>query len=245
VFEAFEAMERRGWLHRDQAHRRAPLAQTPARPDERAARAEAGDEMGEAFIRLLDDLGARRLVVRAPVRRVVVLVRVEIAIGVGVVNPARLADGAVAAFHRIGQHHLGAVGAQQSRSFGRHVARQAEAHAIARAGGEHGVGNAGVAGRGVEQHPARYEGAAPLAVEHHGQRRAVLHRSAGIRRLELGVQLDTRLRLEAAQPDERRAPDERGNRRVRQRDGRGWCRHNKKARGRLVPIHGLEKPCRK
>ena len=56
-------------------------AQPAAGADERAARAEPGDEMRDAAVGLLEDLDGGRLVVRPPVGVVVVLIGVEILSG--------------------------------------------------------------------------------------------------------------------------------------------------------------------
>ena len=85
------------------------LTQPAAGADERAARAEARDEVRHATARLLENLGPVVVEVRAPVGVVAVLVRVEVATRIGGVDPPRLVDGAVAAFHRIGEDDLGAV----------------------------------------------------------------------------------------------------------------------------------------
>ena len=59
----------------------AELAQAPAGADERAARAETGDEMRDAALGLLEDLDGGRVVVRLPVGGVVVLIGIEVPIG--------------------------------------------------------------------------------------------------------------------------------------------------------------------
>jgi len=80
VLEAFEAVQRGFGLHRDELDRGIQLTQPPADADERAARAEASDEMRDAARRLLPDFERRRIVVRAPVELVVVLIRVVVAV---------------------------------------------------------------------------------------------------------------------------------------------------------------------
>ena len=120
-------------------------------------------------------------------------------------NPARLADGAVAAVHRIGQHEVGAVRVQQPLAFGRDVGRDAEADREAARGAEHGVGDAGIAGRRVEQRCGRcIKRPGPFALEHHGQGGAVLDRPARVLRFELGVNLDAGPGLEPPQAQQRR-----------------------------------------
>ena len=70
--------------------------------------------------------GPVRLVVRAPVGVVVVLIRVEVALRIAGEQPPGLADRAVGAFHRIGQHELGAVRLQRARPLGRDVGGHAQ-----------------------------------------------------------------------------------------------------------------------
>jgi hypothetical protein len=78
VLEPLQAVERRVRLDRDQRDVRHLFTQTPARADERAAGAEAGDEVREPALGLLQNLRSRRREVRAPVRRVAVLIRIEV-----------------------------------------------------------------------------------------------------------------------------------------------------------------------
>ena len=59
------------------------FAEAPSRPDEGAARAESRDEVGDAAAGLLDDFRRRRVVVRAPVSGVVMLVDVEVRVRLG------------------------------------------------------------------------------------------------------------------------------------------------------------------
>ena len=74
--------------------------------------------MRQAPARLLVDLRARRLEVRAPVRRIGVLVRVEVELRPrGAERRARLADRAVGTFERIGENELGAVGRENRAAF--------------------------------------------------------------------------------------------------------------------------------
>ena len=76
--------------------------------------------------------GAGAFEVRLPVGRIVVLVGIEVAVGIRLVDLAAHADGAVGAFARIGEHHLRAVGLQDPLALGRGVRRQAQLHPVAR-----------------------------------------------------------------------------------------------------------------
>ena len=72
--------------------------------------------------------GRGRVVVRAPVAVVVVLVGIEVAVGLVGVQPPRLANRAVGAFERVGQHELGAERAQDQLPLRARVLRQAQLH---------------------------------------------------------------------------------------------------------------------
>ena len=162
--------------------------------------------------------GAGRVVVRAPVPGVVVLVRIEIQVRLLRVHRLGLDDGAVRSFHRIGEHHLGAERLEDPLPLGRHVLGHAQPHAVAARGADHRVGDAGVPGGGVEQDLVAGQRARLLAVGNHPRRRAVLHRPARIAPLRLGVELDVaETRLETRQPDERGVSDQVDDR----RDARG------------------------
>ena len=65
-------------------------------------------------------------------------------------QPSCLADRAVGAFHRIGDHDVGPIGAQRAKAFGGDIAGHAQLEAIAARRGDHRVGNPGVARRRVE-----------------------------------------------------------------------------------------------
>jgi hypothetical protein len=171
--------------------------------------------MGQASARLLDDLRSGRVVVRAPVAFVVVLIRVEVAVGLGSLHPARLADRAVSTLERIGQHQPGAERPQNHLAFGARVVRQAQLHAISPGRADHRVRDASVAGSRVENGAIRRQRARRLAVEDHAGRRAILDRAAGVLPLGFGPKLHTgRLALEALQPDERGAANQVQHRRA-------------------------------
>ena len=82
VLQPFEAMERTLGLEGDQFDGRVELTQRPPGPHERAARAEAGDEMRQPAAGLVDDFRRGGVEVRAPVGFVAVLIRIEILLGV-------------------------------------------------------------------------------------------------------------------------------------------------------------------
>src|SRR3972149_5090616 len=71
---------------------RVVLVDPPRHARQRAARADAADEVAQPAARLRQDLRARRLVVRAPVVRIAVLVAEEVAVGRGLEAAAALAQ---------------------------------------------------------------------------------------------------------------------------------------------------------
>ena len=130
------------------------------------------DEVGDAAFGLRDDLGAGGFEVRLPVGVVVVLIRVEVAVRIGVVDFADLADRAVRTLVGGRQHEFGAVGFQDALALDRGVDRQAELHLVAARRADHGVGDAGVAAGGVDQGLVAGQLAGTLAVQNHVERRA-------------------------------------------------------------------------
>ena len=177
--------------------------------------------MGHAAAGLREDLRPGRVVVRVAVRRVVVLVRVEVAIRIGLVDAPHLADRAVGPFQRIGEDDVGPVRAEDALPFGRDVLRDAQADAVTARRADHRVGDAGVAGGRVEDDPALLEAAGAFALEDHPQCGAILDRAARVLPLGLGVQLHAggHIAFEAAQAHERRVADQVDNRVVRGRRG--------------------------
>ena len=204
------------------------LAKPAADAHERPARAEAGDEMRQASARLLDDLRRRRVVVRPPVARIVVPVRVEVAIRLGREHRLRFDNRAVGTLHRIGKEDLGSERVQDPLALGRHVLRHAQPDAIAARRADHRVGDAGVPGCRVKEHLVVRQRARSLAIGNHARSRPVLHRAAGIPPLSLGVQLDIpQPALEVGQADQGRISDQiddRGGRSKRAGSGNGHIR---------------------
>ena len=209
VLEPLEAVQRRVGLHGDQPDAGSRLAQPTARSHEGPARAQSRDEVGDRPVGLLEELGPGRLVVRAPVGRITVLIRVEVGVRVLGVELLRHADRSVGSLQGAGPHHVGPVDAEQALSLLGDARRDAELDGISERRAEHGVRDPGIAGRRVEQGAAGPERPRAEAVEDHRGGRAVLHGSAGVLRFELGVDLDARMRLEPAETHQRGIADER------------------------------------
>src|SRR4029453_1833962 len=126
MLQALEAMKRPARLERNQLDCRIELAQTTTPAHERAARAQSGYEVREPTTRLFDDLRPRCVVVRAPISIVAVLIRIEILVRLRRMKAARLANGPVSCFKRIGQNELGPERPQNHLSLRACVRRKAK-----------------------------------------------------------------------------------------------------------------------
>ena len=157
---------------------------------DRAAGADAGDEVGDPALGLLPYLRAGRLVVRPRVVRVGVLVRLPAArylagqpVGHRVVR-ARILRGDRSRTH----DHLGAIGPQRVDLVAAHLVRAHEHAVIAALLRDDRETDPGVAGGRFDDRPTRPQLARLLGGIDHPHRDAVLHRAAGIEVLDLGQQ---------------------------------------------------------
>ena len=208
MLHPLEAVQRRVRLDRNALHRRDRFLQVARRPHESSGSAESGDEVREAPARLLVDLRARCLDVRAPVRGVGVLVRVEVEVRPRGRQASRAADRAVGPFERIGQDRLGAVGREDRSPLAGRVARQAQGDAETESAADHRVRDPRVSRGGVEDALARSEEAALDAVQDHRAGRTILDAAARIQVLRLGEEAEARhARRRALELEEGRPPD--------------------------------------
>src|SRR5215210_4327482 len=180
VLHAFEAVEGRVGFEGDNFYPRAVLLETRRRADESAARAKSRDEVRHLAIRLLPDLRRRRLIVRARVGRIGVLVRIEVALRVLGVEPPRLADGPVRAVAGVGQHEVDAVSLEDLLSRLAGVLRHAELYPIAERGPDPGVRYPSVPARRIQDSLLGRQSARLLPIPDHPQRGSVLYRSTGV-----------------------------------------------------------------
>src|SRR6185437_13079977 len=127
------------------------LAQAARGAHKSAAGAEAGDEVRDQAFGLAPDLVGGGAIVGLPVLVIAVLVGVHVAVGVGGGELAGLADGAVGSVGGVGPDDLGAVGGEDVLALLGDVGGDAEGDGKVQRGAQHGVGDAGVAGGGVEQ----------------------------------------------------------------------------------------------
>src|SRR5205085_10048535 len=183
-------VERRVGLHEHGPQGRVQLAQASHYARERSRSADACEEVRDPAPGLLPDFGRGSLVVRAPVRGVVVLVRVEILLRLFGGEPLRQSLRGVEALARVCLYQLRAVDSEYALALRAGVSGQAQADAVAARRADHRVGYPRVAARRVEDCLLRRERARALAFEDHRERRAVFHGAAGAQVLRLRVTLD-------------------------------------------------------
>ena len=173
------------------------LLEVAGRAGERAARAGAGHEVGDATSRLLPDLRAGGLGVRQRVVRVRVLVRPERVALAGEPLGDLVVARRIVGRHRHRAHDdLGAVGLQQRHLLGRHLVGHDEHAAVPALGGHDGEADARVAAGGFDDRAARLQQTVALGGEDHLERRTVLRRAARVGGLHLHRQ-HSRQRLRA------------------------------------------------
>src|SRR5690606_12439590 len=176
----------------------------------RAARADTGDEVGDAALGALPDLGAGGVVVAGRARRVRVLV--------GLPRVGRLAHEAVrGVVVRVGvaggdgggaHDDLGAVGLEGVALVLTDLVGAHEDARVAALLGDDREAHAGVAARGFDDDAAGLERAAGLGFLDHLQGDAVLGTAAGVEVLDLRDDLGAAGRHHRVQSDEGSVPDE-------------------------------------
>ena len=152
---------------------------------------------------------------RPRIGRMVVLIRVPVALRVRRGELACLPDRPVRAVERIGKDHVGTVGLEQRLALGTRVRGHAHRDADPRRGPEHRVRDGRVAAGRVQQALGR-QLATRDAVAQDEQRGAVFHRAARVE--PLGLEKDGRQRAAKSgrgrQRDERRIADQPPQRRL-------------------------------
>ena len=107
------------------------LLQATRRSDKGPGGAEPGHEVRDPAVRLLEDLHRRPFVVRARIRGIRVLIRIEVIVRIRRHDFAHHADGAIRALARIAVQDLGAIGGHESLALGAYVAWHHKLHAVA------------------------------------------------------------------------------------------------------------------
>src|SRR5713101_8184770 len=139
VLPPFDAVHRLIGLHRHDANTFG--SKRPRDADDRPGRADAGDEMRDAPTGLLPNLRRGPELVRQRVRRVRVLIDVDISVRFRGGAPLRFADRAVRALERIGEDELRAKRARDPLALERYLVRHAELERMAAHGAVHREGN--------------------------------------------------------------------------------------------------------
>ena len=189
--------------------RRVALLQVRAGAGDRAAGADAGDEVVDPAVERLPDLGPGRAAVRLGIGGVGELVGQP---GVGLAGE-RLGGGdrLVHPAERLGDLHLRAVEAQQALALAAHALREREHEVVAAGGAHERERDPGVAAGGLDdRRAARLDDPLGLGGLDHRDADPVLDRSARVEHLELGEQLDA-LGRDPRQLHHRRAADVIGN----------------------------------
>src|SRR5580704_16737774 len=114
--------------------------------------------MRDAGASLPPDLLSGSAVVRLPIRRIAVLIRIEILFRLSRNNLMNAPDGAVGAFIARGDDEFGPQSIEDSLALVRSAVWQAKLHRIAKCCADRGVGNPRVAAGGVDDGLAMAEG---------------------------------------------------------------------------------------
>ena len=181
---ALRQQRRVGGLDGDDLRAGDALLQHLADTGDRAARADAGDEVVDLAVGVADDLLGRGLAVDARVRLVLELLGEDGARDLGD-ELLGLGDRALHSAGRIGEHELGAVRLQQQAALDRHRRRHREDDAVAAGGADHGERDAGVAARGLDDGAAGLQQARRLGGIDDRDAQSVLDARGGVVELEL------------------------------------------------------------
>src|SRR5262249_34194853 len=146
----------------------------------------AGDEVGDLSAGLPVDLWAGAFVVGLGIHRVEILVRLEIFVWVFFQYLPAFTDGAVRSFHGVTESYFCAVGLDNPLAFHADVGGNHKLDGVTQYSSNHGQGDPGIAGSGVQDRFARPQFADANPFLHHAQRGTVLHRATGVKSLELG-----------------------------------------------------------
>jgi hypothetical protein len=146
LFERLESFDTGEILRHDlhDLHSRQVLLETAANARNRAARSNAGYEMGELSVRLGQDLAGCVVIMSEPVILIGVLIAMEESLGFSLVNTMTFAKRLVVAFDRVGLNECGAVGLNPHFSFFAGVARHNDLHWNFHHRAEHRIRDSGI-----------------------------------------------------------------------------------------------------
>src|SRR5262245_1919372 len=201
--------DRADGIDQHEFHRRLALLDVPPDAAERAPGPRRDDDRVDLALRLHPDLRPGRAVVRLGIALVVILIGEK---GIRRLRGDALRHGIVRAgiLRRHGgrcRDHLRPEGAQGLDLLVADLVRHDEHHAIAAGGADHRQPHSGVAAGALDDRPAGLERSAALGVIDHLNGDAILHRVAGIRILELGIERGAGFPADAIETYQRRAAD--------------------------------------
>src|SRR5579883_1442907 len=173
-------MKRAVWLPAGKANPRIELAQAACRSRERSAGPQSRHKMRNFSAGLLPNFVCCRTVMRLPVRRVAVLVRVEILLRVLRHRFAHSPDGSIHLLIGWCEDEIHAVGRKDSLALDRGVFRYIKPHGIAERRADHCVGDSRVPARGINDCLALPQLTGGNPALDYAQGRTVLDRSARI-----------------------------------------------------------------
>src|SRR5271163_1774464 len=148
--------------------------------------------MRDASAGLLPDFFGGGAIVRLPIRRIAVLIWVEVLFRFRCDDLMNAANCAVGAFVAGSNNELGPQSVEDALALVRGTLRQAEFHRIAEGRADHGIGNSRIAAGSIDDRLAGAQGAAGQTILNHAQRGSVLDGSSRIAPLRLGVEFHVR-----------------------------------------------------
>src|SRR5262249_42197801 len=131
-------------------------------------------------------------VMRLPVRRIAVLVWIEVSSRLSLDDFVHSANRTIGPFIPRSNDEFRPIRPEDALALMRGTGRQAQLHRISERRADHGVSNAGVSARRVDNDLSRVQLTALESGLNHAQRRPILHRAAGVKPFGLGIELGVR-----------------------------------------------------
>src|SRR5580698_7919226 len=138
---------------------------------------------------LLPNLIRGGAVVRLPIGRIAVLIRVKVFFRFGRNNLMNPPNRSIRTLVAGRDHQLGSKSTKNALALVGGAVRQAKLHAVAKRRADHGVGNPRIATGGIDDGLAKPQITARQTGLDHAQRRPVLDRTTGVEPLGLGIEL--------------------------------------------------------
>ena len=172
-----------------------------------------------------------------------VLIRFEIALGPLVQPLPTQFQGTVRAVHRAAENHLCPIRGDDFFPLDTDVGRDAQFDRIAQHRPDHGQGDAGIPGGGIENDLVRGQRSVFDSFLDHAQRRTIFDRAARIETFEFGIDPDAGRNIRAQPGDfkQRRIPNQMKNGRNTQGTCRRWPLGRKKSR-RVRHLCSIQNP---